>query len=242
MASNPPDYSRWQNEPSIVIDPGLYTDARPRLGKRVLWTSFAVVRTLACVGVLAVTLFAIAHADQWLANGHGDAHASETPAATRSVAAASPSPVVRELAVEVGAAPSVAQAIAEAAPAAGEGDMSEEDLHERLRRGSRFLHQRRLDEADAAYAEVLAARASHPGALSGRARVQLARGELDRALKLAQQSVRSAPSHAVYRLTLADILRACGEPAAADEELAVAARLSHKPMDRAAELLPGNPF
>lgn len=246
MPSTPPDYARWLSEPSIVIDPGLFADARPRWGRRLLCAALSVLRSVACVGVLGVTLFAVAHADKWLARGHGDVHAAERHAPTRMLAAATPAPkVLSAPAVEV-------ESLAAKAPSAATGpvveagaaDMlaSEEVLHETLRKARRLLNQHRLDEADAAYSQVLSVRSRHPGALAGRARVQLARGELDRALELAQTAVRSAPAHAVYHVTLADVLRARGEPDAADVELAMAERLSQKPVDRAAKLLPDNPF
>lgn len=264
----PPSYDRWLAEPSMVIDPGLYQDVqRPHsgFGHRAMRATLLTVRTLACTAVVGVTLFSVAHADKWLARGHGSAHAAETrfvseptPVKRTALMGAISTPEARapELAQAEGAEPQAAAAMAPVlkvesgrVPSA-QGTLptevsgvasAEESLRDTLRAGRRALNQRKLDQAESAYQSVLADRKRHPGALAGMARVSLARGDLDEALRFAHLAVESAPSHAVYHLTLADVLRARAETAAADLEYEMAARLG-QPVDRAAKALPENPF
>lgn len=264
----PPSYDRWLAEPSMVIDPGLYRDVqgpRPGLGHRVVKATLLTVRTLACAGVVAVTLFSVAHADKWLSRGHGSAHAAETRFVNEPTLAKH-SAVVGAISTPEARAPELVRAEGpepqEAAPTApvlkvepagatsaqaplttqAQGVASAaESLHDALRSGRRALNQQKLDQAEAAYQSVLVDRKRHPGALAGMARVSMARGDLDEALRFAQLAVESAPSHAVYHLTLADVLRARAETAAADLEYEMAARLG-QPVDRAAKALPENPF
>lgn len=269
MPSTPPDYTRWLTEPSIVIDPSLLSDMRPpapSLGRRLARVTLTAVRTIACASVVGVTLFSVAHADKWLAKGHhNSAHAAES--VTQPTVA--PTPLVEDLEVhaDMPAAQAIAavhqplpvpvapvaqverleQAATEAPSLSEQNDAAElaaeeEAVRTALRTGRRALMHNRVEDAEAAYGSILAHRPRHPGALAGLARVGLARGDLDTAYKFAQQAVRFAPAHAVYHTTLADVLRARGETAGADLEYETAARLSKKPLDRAAKMLPENPF
>jgi tetratricopeptide (TPR) repeat protein len=88
-----------------------------------------------------------------------------------------------------------------------------------------LLATNRLEEAAAAYRRVLAVREHEPAALSGLARVQLARGQLDEARALAQLAVAVAPDQAGAHLALGDVLRAQGARAPAELQYELAARL-----------------
>ncbi len=285
MSITPPDYARWLAEPSIVIDPALLAPPaaqRPSLGRRLARVTFTTLRTVACAGIVGVTLFSVAHADKWLARGHNSAHAAESsqlfaaadntrgtqlgesqpafqqasvaidaqradsavPAALAVVAAEEPQVAAADA---VAAKPAVSEEIEEPSDELGpavviEANLADAELREALRSGRRALNQNRLSDSEAAYGSVLVERPHHPGALAGLSRVALARGDLDGAYKLAQQAMHAAPSHAVYHVTLAHVLRARGETAGADLEYEAAARLSRKPLDRAAKMLPANPF
>lgn len=268
MSITPLDYKRWQTEPSIVIDPSLLSEMAPpppSLGRRLAGVTLTTVRTVACAGVVGVTLFSVAHADKWLAKGHHSVHAAEavtqhpvepTPLVEDiEVRAEMPAPqalraVNKPVPAEAVPAPQVERLEQAATEAAVESEQDEatehaaehEALRAALRSGRRALLQNRIDDSEAAYGSILSYRPRHPGALAGLARVGLARGDLDTAYKFAQQAVRFAPAHAVYHATLADVLRARGETAGADLEYEAAARLSRKPLDRAAKILPENPF
>ncbi len=111
-----------------------------------------------------------------------------------------------------------------------------------IRTGQRMLAQRRFDEAERAFLDALALRTGQPAALSGLARVNLARGELDKAFSLAQRAVTAAPNQASYHLTLGDVLRVSGDASAADAQYELASRLNPRPAIAARGALPPNPF
>jgi tetratricopeptide (TPR) repeat protein len=128
----------------------------------------------------------------------------------------------------------------EVAPAA---EATNADLMSEVRAARRLLKQRRFDEAEAAFRAVLEQRSVHPAALSGLARVQLARGRFDDALHFAERAVRSAPYHGAYHLVLGDALRANGDVTSAQTEYALAKELTpNSKVDEAERVLPANPF
>jgi tetratricopeptide (TPR) repeat protein len=84
-------------------------------------------------------------------------------------------------------------------------------VQEEIRNARRLLANNRLEQAEAAYRGVLTLNEREPAALTGLARVQLARGELDDALASALNAVEKAPGLASAQLTLGDVLRARGD-------------------------------
>jgi tetratricopeptide (TPR) repeat protein len=98
-------------------------------------------------------------------------------------------------------------------------------LQDEVRNARRLLALNRLEEAEAAYRKVLALNDGEHAALTGIARVQLARGQLDDALASALRAVDKAPEVASVHLTLGDVLRSRGDKAAAQAEYDQAAQL-----------------
>ncbi len=250
-STTPPSYEQRLDEPSMVVDPGLYEDVRR--AQRLARATSLSVRVLACVGVVGVTVFSLALADRWLSRGHASAHAAESrfeakPTAERRAAASGVTstphvgvgePLVTQVVEPLPPAPTEA-APTEAAPI--EPAPAEDTSVETLLSARRSLKKYKLDEAEAAYRSVLRGRTGHPGALAGMARVAMARGDLDGALRLAKLAVAAAPSHAVYHLTLAEVLRLRSESAAAEAEFVIAERLSGTRVDRGVRGLAANPY
>lgn len=88
-------------------------------------------------------------------------------------------------------------------------------IEDDVRNARRLLALNRLDQAEAAYRKVLSQKGGEPSALTGLARVQLARGQLDDALTSAMRAVAEAPQTAGTHLTLGDVLRARGDKSGA---------------------------
>jgi tetratricopeptide (TPR) repeat protein len=85
------------------------------------------------------------------------------------------------------------------------------NVQDEIRNARRLLAMNQLEQAEAAYRGALALNEREPAALTGLARVQLARGELDDALASALRAVEKAPDFASAQLTLGDVLRARGD-------------------------------
>jgi predicted negative regulator of RcsB-dependent stress response len=94
-----------------------------------------------------------------------------------------------------------------------------------VRNARRLLALNRLDQAEAAYRKVLSLKDDEPSALTGLARVQLARGQLDDALSSAMRAVAEAPKTAGTHLTLGDVLRARGDKSGAQAHYDEASQL-----------------
>jgi tetratricopeptide (TPR) repeat protein len=262
MATNPPVADVWQSQPSIIIDPSIYVaDASSDpLRTRVLGALGTMICATAAGLVISVTVFAITLSNDWLVHGinHDErsvalnfafGHDVTAPTARQATGSA-PLPVPSSLNTPPApVTPSVTAAPAFQAPLAPAPEAVAEDnteamveIQTALREGRKQLQMRRYEEAERAFRGILARRPNHPGALSGMARIKLAGGELDPALGLARKAVSVAPSHGVYHAVLGDVLRASGEPAAADLEYDIASRLSQGSIDRVAQALPANPY
>jgi tetratricopeptide (TPR) repeat protein len=260
MATIPPASDAWQSQPSIIIDPSIYVaDASSDpLRIRVLGALGTMVWATAAGLVISVTVFAITLSNDWLIHGinHEENHVSLSfafgqDAQREAEAANAVRPKARKTVERPAVAlvsttdePKVVQAPLAPAPLASEPEAGGGllEIQAALKEARRCLNARRYDEAEQAFREVLATRPNHPGALSGMARINLVRGELDPALGLARRAVSVAPAHAVYHAVLGDVLRASGESAAADLEYEAASRLSQGAIDRVAKALPANPY
>ncbi len=242
----PPDYARWLKQPSIIVDPEVYpeplTGSVPALRARLRAACGVMVGSTACAAVVAVTVFSVSHADEWLSHGHAHTRADgpeRTPATFASVA-----PVLRAAALESKAAKPAEGGLA-AGPASAPSVSTEQPadlVREAVRDGRRLLLRQRFDEAEEVYRAALEVRPGNPALLLGMSKAALAQGDLDRALGYARTAVKRAPSHAVYHSVLGDVLRALGHTAEADAAYERAAKLSPKPVDRVTKILPPNPF
>lgn len=139
-------------------------------------------------------------------------------------ARAAPAPVARVPQAKLVSAPSQAEEGALPKPVKKEMNVDDE-----VRNARRLLALNRLEQAEAAYRRVLLVNASEPAAVTGLARVQLARGELDDALASAKRAVATAPGLASAQLTLGDVLRARGDKVAAQAHYDQAAQLMPNP-------------
>jgi tetratricopeptide (TPR) repeat protein len=153
---------------------------------------------------------------------------------------ASPPPVQKPVAIKVRAAEGIAATATPAArlpasqaPSTAGATLTKPvqkttDIQEEIRNARRLLATNRLEQAEAAYRNVLALNDSEPTALLGLARVQLARGQTDEALLSATRAIDKAPAGASAYLTLGDILRARGDKQAAQLQYDRAAELKRE--------------
>jgi tetratricopeptide (TPR) repeat protein len=122
--------------------------------------------------------------------------------------------------------PALARAALQArasAPVAGAS--TELSVQAGVRNARRLLALNQLDQAEEAYRHVLTLSDNEPAALTGLARVLLARGQLDEAFTAAMRAVDKAPDVASGHLTLGDVLRARGDKAGAQAQYDQAAQL-----------------
>jgi len=233
MATKAPA-ANFADEPSIIIDPSVYVPEQPRwLLETVCETFIDVTRVLVAVTFSGTVAFSGAHALM----EHRFAPPQPTALAlVESAPRAEPLPRASSaqqrpsVAMDLKLAPASelpiceqrsAQAPGQCTGAAAPGAVSAPakraviDVAAGVRMARRMLALNRLDEAEAAYRRVLVVDEHHPAALTGLARVHLARGALDDALVLAQRAVEIAPEQAGGQLALGDALRAKGLHASA---------------------------
>jgi tetratricopeptide (TPR) repeat protein len=150
---------------------------------------------------------------------------------------APPAPADERVEPELPATEDVASAVAEAAPAAPNKvrpapvvplpkTTTKATVEDDVRNARRLLALNRFEEAETAYRNVLAVNARELAALTGIARVQLARGQLDDALASALRAVYEAPEVASAHLTLGDVLRTRGDKVAAQAHYDQATRIA----------------
>lgn len=273
MARTPPQYAQLIDEPTIIVDPSLYLDPpRTALGV-LRDVSFQIARAIIVSALAGATVFSVAHVLKHQTLTHGlhaprldevvvrvNAARAELMGERSEIALASavepqaprPEPRAHKLEPQVyAAAPKVVSSAAPDRPASEEPStmaqadsaVKNEELLARVRDGRRYVVQKRYEEAEAAFREVLAKRPRHPGALAGLARVSLVRGNLDEALSLAERAVQAAPYQAAYHVVLGDVLRASGNSLAAQTEYDLAQQLKpERKFDAAERALPPNPF
>jgi tetratricopeptide (TPR) repeat protein len=95
------------------------------------------------------------------------------------------------------------------------------DLETSLRNARRLQGINQLEQAAAAYQAVLDQHPEHSAALVGLARINLAWGQLEAALELAQRAALATPNQPNVHLTLGDVLRARGDQQRAQAEYAL---------------------
>ena len=271
MARTPPQYAQLLDEPTIIVDPTMFLPP-PRTPAGVARdVAFGLARGLVVALLAGATVFSVAHVLKHQTLTHGLADSREDTLVVRVQAARAEAEVARRpqaSAMEftssvapslspvstsspLAAAPGLleerldqraeepAPAPVEAAPKAA---AASSDLMAEVRSARRLLKARRFEEAEAAFRAVLDQRSTHPAALSGLARVELARGHLEDALHYAERAVRSAPYQGAYHLVLGDALKANGDVQNSQTEYALAKELSPRGMDEAERSLPANPF
>lgn len=258
MATKAP-HTNFADEPSIIIDPSLYVPERQRwLLQTVCETFIDVTRVLVALTFSGTVAFTGAQLLMDHQFGLEQAAAVRALVPFERVArAAAPAPraadarrVAMDLKlpsapppVEVPCGPSGPEAAAlcrpaeaappEPAPPAQKAKSARPavDIAAGVRTARRMLALNRLDEAEAAYRKVLVVDEHEPAALTGLARVHLARGAIDEALILAQRAVEIAPDQASGQLALGDALRAKGVRPAPEARLE---GVSPAPAERAA--------
>jgi tetratricopeptide (TPR) repeat protein len=240
MATKAPP-TNFADEPSIIIDPSVYVPEQRWLLQTVCETFIDVTRVLVAITLSGTAAFSIAHV---LMERH---FALEQPAAARAqvrmanavgalsrppASVAGPGAVSMDLnfaSAPAGSCAAQASALctqSEAAPSAPVAARAKlvrpvVDVAAGVRTARRMLALNRLDEAEAAYRKVLVVDEHQPAALTGLARIHLARGALDDALVLAQRAVELAPDQASGQLALGDALRAKGVRPAGDAQAQV---------------------
>lgn len=263
MATKAPN-TNFADEPSIIIDPCVYVPVPEQrwLLQTVCETFIDVTRVLVAVTLSGSAAFSIAHV---LMERH---FALEGPAATRvqvRMESAVPARSTPPASVAGGggvamdlnfasAPPASCGAQASAlctqaaattpAPVAARAKLARPavDVAAGVRTARRMLALNRLDEAEAAYRKVLVVDEHQPAALTGLARIHLARGALDDALVLAQRAVELAPDQAGGQLALGDALRAKGVRPEGDAQAELAARPEEQPVGAAEEALAPQPL
>jgi predicted Zn-dependent protease len=270
MARTPPQYAQLLDEPSIIVDPTMFLPP-PRTPAGIARdVCFGLARGLVIALLAGATVFSVAHVlkhqtlTHGLAQGREDtlivrvqtAHAEELAVheaprpqahAMEFTSSVAPSLGLERASSPLAAAPELLEerldqrAAAIAAPEAN-SKVVVPDLMSEVRAGRRFLKARRFDEAEATFRAVLEQRSTQPAALSGLARVELARGHLEDALHYAERAVRAAPYQGAYHLVLGDALKANGDVTNSQTEYALAKELSPRGMDEAERALPANPF
>jgi hypothetical protein len=237
MATKAPN-TNFADEPSIIIDPSLYVPEEKRwLLQTVCETFIDVTRVLVAVTFSGTAAFSGAQlvmehqfsledrtSPGVLALVPNDQRAPATPSARASAGRrvsmdlklAAGAPVVS---VPCGArgpeavalcVPTAPPTTPVAATPRSKPARAAIDVAAGVRAARRMLALNRLDEAEAAYRKVLVVDEHQPAALTGLARIHLARGERDEALILAQRAVEIAPDQASGQLALGDALRAKG--------------------------------
>lgn len=233
---------RVEDLPTIIIHPSLYQPERRFLLQRVcegFLTLTKIALVVTSVGTATFAIGQVIETRSLAARGRSHARApafesarelstthayavqspAETPSMLRDTSAlttvtpvaAPASPLVTEIAQ--GAVPK---------PALGRA----RDLMAAVRDARRMFALNRLEEAEAAYRKLLTVSDKQPAALLGLARVQLARGQLDEALELAERAVDRAPNQVSCHLTLGDVLRARGALQAAGVQYQLATLLN----------------
>jgi hypothetical protein len=218
--------------PSIIIDPSLYEPQLPRphtLLETVCETFIGVTRVLVVITFSGTAAFSGAHV--WMGHQFPLERAAARGVQPAEPAVAVPSsravPTKRVVAMDLQLAAPGAGATCGPRTVSAPGTCVPSDAaphavaHARasrplldvalgVRTARRMLALNRLDEAEAAYRKVLVVDEHQPAALTGLARIHLARGALDDALVLAQRAVELAPDQASGQLALGDALRAKG--------------------------------
>jgi tetratricopeptide (TPR) repeat protein len=243
MATKAPP-TNFADEPSIIIDPSVYVPEQRWLLQTVCETFIDVTRVLVAVTLSGTAAFSIAHVMMEQHFALERPAAEREPGRTESAARAlSTAPAniagVGSVATDwkFAAAPESScgtqasalctqpEAVTSAPVAARtKAPRPVVDVAAGVRTARRMLALNRLDEAEAAYRKVLVVDERQPAALTGLARIHLARGALDDALVLAQRAVELAPDQAGGQLALGDALRAKGVRPAGDAQVEVATR------------------
>jgi Flp pilus assembly protein TadD len=272
MARTPPQYAQLLDEPTIIVDPTMFLPPPRTPAGIARDVCFGMARGLVVALLAGATVFSVAHVlkHQTLTHGLSDSREDTLVVhvqAARAEAELARRPQASAMEFTSSVAPSLSSVehVSTSSPIAASPGLLEERLDARaeapaaapapvaskttaaemmaeVRAARRLLKARRFEEAESAFRSVLDQRSTHPAALSGLARVELARGHLEDALHYAERAVRSAPYQGAYHLVLGDALKANGDVQNSQTEYALAKELSPHGMDEAERALPANPF